>query len=508
MQYGFVLDHRKCIGCHACTVACKSENDVPVGDFRTWVKYTEIGEFPAVKRHFAVLRCNHCTNAPCVTICPVNALEKRDDGIVDLDRDACIGCKACMQACPYDAIYLNEDKGAAEKCHYCAHRVEQNLEPACVVVCPERAIIPGDLHDPNSEIAKLAALDGSVVRRPEQGTGPNVHYLGVDPVSLHPGMAAEPDTYIWSERRLPAPDYPSQAAFDTAPNARTVLDVNHDVRWGTKVSAYLVTKGIAAGAALIAPFVSTIGFTGTAGAWAPEVVALLFTAITTALLVLDLKRPQYFFRLLTRPNLKSWLVRGGFVLMGFSGLTTVILIARAAGQTEFADALRWPNALLGWATAVYTAFLFAQCEGRDLWQQPRRLVVHLTAQALMCGGFALLPFACSAGGAPTMMLLALVGTVVHVLLAFGELHTEHETENAKQAASLLPRIKVTADGELRAFPIGLAGSVLAALVGFALTASGAAAAPFLAVVLALVSFGALFLYEQAFVRAAQIPPLS
>ena len=82
MQYGFAIDHRKCIGCHACTVACKSENDVPVGDFRTWVKYTEIGEFPSVKRHFAVLRCNHCSNAPCVTICPVNALDKRDDGIV------------------------------------------------------------------------------------------------------------------------------------------------------------------------------------------------------------------------------------------------------------------------------------------------------------------------------------------------------------------------------------------------------------------------------------------
>jgi ferredoxin len=94
MQYGFLIDHRRCIGCHACTVACKAENDVPVGDFRTWVKYQEKGVFPAIKRHFAVLRCNHCTSAPCVTICPVNALEKRKDGIVDLDRDACIGCRA------------------------------------------------------------------------------------------------------------------------------------------------------------------------------------------------------------------------------------------------------------------------------------------------------------------------------------------------------------------------------------------------------------------------------
>ena len=142
-NYAFLIDQRKCIGCHACTTACKSENHVPVGKFRTWVKYVEKGTFPAVRRHFAVLRCNHCSNAPCVTICPVNALEKRKDGIVDLDRDACIGCKGCMQACPYDAIYLNEDTGAAEKCHFCAHRVEKQLEPACVVVCPERAIVAG-----------------------------------------------------------------------------------------------------------------------------------------------------------------------------------------------------------------------------------------------------------------------------------------------------------------------------------------------------------------------------
>ncbi|MBL8766829.1 MAG: 4Fe-4S dicluster domain-containing protein, partial [Planctomycetes bacterium] len=145
MQYGFLIDHRRCIGCHACTVACKSENQVPVGNFRTWVKYVESGKFPEVKRSFGVLRCNHCTNAPCVTICPVTALDKRKDGIVDIDKDACIGCRACMQACPYDAIHLNEDTGNVEKCHYCAHRVEVGLEPACVVVCPEQAIVPGDL---------------------------------------------------------------------------------------------------------------------------------------------------------------------------------------------------------------------------------------------------------------------------------------------------------------------------------------------------------------------------
>ena len=94
MQLGFVIDHSRCIGCHACTVACKSENDVPLGSFRTWVKYTEAGEFPEVRRGFSVLRCNQCSEAPCVEICPTSALQKRDDGIVDLNPDRCIGCKS------------------------------------------------------------------------------------------------------------------------------------------------------------------------------------------------------------------------------------------------------------------------------------------------------------------------------------------------------------------------------------------------------------------------------
>src|SRR6188768_2503052 len=254
MQYGFLIDHRRCIGCHACTVACKAENDVPVGDFRTWVKYQEKGRYPAIKRHFAVLRCNHCTNAPCVTICPVNALSKRKDGIVDLDRDACIGCRACMQGCPYDAIYLNEDSGAAEKCHFCAHRVEKGLEPACVVVCPEGAIIAGDLHEPKSRIAQMVKeFQGETQqRRLEQRTGPNVHYLGVDPTILRPGEAERPDTYLWSDRPPhKLEEWPEDLPLE--PDTRTVLDAGHKVEWGWHVAAYLVTKGIAAGAALIAP---------------------------------------------------------------------------------------------------------------------------------------------------------------------------------------------------------------------------------------------------------------
>ena len=152
MRYGFVIDQDRCIGCHACTVACKDEHKVAVGVFRTWVKYIEKGSFPDTSRHFGVMRCNHCEQAPCIEICPTSALFKRDNGIVDFDNSRCIGCKSCMQACPYDALYIDPDTSTAAKCNFCAHRVEANLEPACVVVCPTQAIMTGDLDDPQSHV--------------------------------------------------------------------------------------------------------------------------------------------------------------------------------------------------------------------------------------------------------------------------------------------------------------------------------------------------------------------
>ncbi len=500
MQYGFLIDHRRCIGCHACTVACKAENDVPVASFRTWVKYEEKGRFPAIKRHFAVLRCNHCTKAPCVTICPVNALEKRKDGIVDLDRDACIGCRACMQGCPYDAIYLNEDSGAAEKCHFCAHRVEKQLEPACVVVCPESAIVAGDLHDPTSRIAQMVAEQPTLLRRTEQGTGPNVHYLGVEPTMLKPGRAERPETYIWSDRPPHKTEaWPAEIA--TEPDTRTVLDAGHKVEWGWHVAAYLVTKGIAAGAAILAPFAAALGLTGWAGAWLPEILALAFTVVTTVLLIDDLSRPMKFFRLLTRPNTRSWLVRGGWVLSAFGATTFAILAARFLEFDAIADALRWVNMPLGLATAGYTAFLFQQCEGRDLWQGSL-VLPHLLVQAVLCGAVALAPFSASP---ERLALIAIAAALLHAGFAAAERMKSHPTENARQAAAFLGTIGI--HGLPRAFQSSL---VVGAIVPAALAmAWWALALPIgVLVAVALCAFAGLYLYEAAFVRAGQLPPLS
>ncbi len=169
-------------------MACKEENQVPLGAFRTWVKYVEKGTFPDTRRYFSVLRCNHCDDAPCVTICPTVALYRRPDGIVDFDGARCIGCKSCMQACPYDALYIDPTTNTAAKCHYCAHRLEVGLEPACVIVCPEQAIIAGDLDDPRTEIARLVAREQVEVRKPEQGTRPKVFYVGADSSALTPPL--------------------------------------------------------------------------------------------------------------------------------------------------------------------------------------------------------------------------------------------------------------------------------------------------------------------------------
>src|SRR5918995_981457 len=146
MRYGFVIDQNRCIGCHACTVACKEEHNVPLGVNRTWVKYIEKGRYPDTRRHFAVLRCNHCDDAPCIEICPTVALFRRADGIVDFD----------------------------------AARIDMGYKPACEVVCPTQAILSGDLDDPNSVISKRIAMEKVTLRKPEKGTKPKLFYVGVD----------------------------------------------------------------------------------------------------------------------------------------------------------------------------------------------------------------------------------------------------------------------------------------------------------------------------------------
>jgi len=191
-NYGFAIDLRKCIGCHACTIACKAEHDIPIGVNRCWVKTVEKGTFPDTRRFFFPVLCNQCDEAPCAKICPTNALFKRPDGIVDLHGDSCIGCRACMVACPYDQLFIDPNTHTAEKCNFCANRVENKLLPACVVVCPTECRIFGDLDDPASEVARIVQREAFTVRKPEKGTGPKIFYLGAEDSAIRPEAATRP----------------------------------------------------------------------------------------------------------------------------------------------------------------------------------------------------------------------------------------------------------------------------------------------------------------------------
>src|SRR5712692_742056 len=419
-KYAFVIDQRKCIGCHACTVACKAEHDVPIGVYRTWVKYIEKGEFPNSRRYFLVNRCNHCTDAPCVAICPTRALYKRGDGIVDFDSNRCIGCKSCMQACPYDALYIDPYSQTAAKCNYCAHRTEIGLEPACVVVCPERAIIAGDMHNPNTEIARIIAREPVRVRKPEQGTRPNVYYLGAEEAAINPEVAVEelPHMTMWST--LLKPHYEDESAIDMGKSLRTPKTINplkpyhppeatrrvatdahivydtpkNSAPWSWRVSAYLATKSLGAGIMMVAAL-ALYGLSGTLGnsmnallGIATPVIGGLFIVITLVLLIADLKRPDRALFLVTKPNPSSWLVWGGYIL-GLFGLIEAVWFA--AALLGFFGVLRWlliPAVLLGAASAGYSAFLFGQAEGRDFWQSQLMLPI-LLAQAVLAGAAAL-----------------------------------------------------------------------------------------------------------------------
>ena len=181
VQYAMVIDTRRCIGCHACSVACKAEFDVPLGATRSWVEYIEKGEYPNVSRHFLPRLCNHCSDPPCVPVCPTGATYKREqDGIVVVDADKCIGCGYCVLACPYNARFLNPSTGAADKCDFCLHRVAKGIAPSCVNTCQGKARIFGDMNDPESEVAKLIATEPVTVLRSEMGTKPNVYYIDAD----------------------------------------------------------------------------------------------------------------------------------------------------------------------------------------------------------------------------------------------------------------------------------------------------------------------------------------
>ncbi|MBI3941631.1 MAG: 4Fe-4S dicluster domain-containing protein [Chloroflexi bacterium] len=143
-RYGMTIDLDRCIGCEACVVACKMENEVSVHHYRLRMREIVVGTFPHLQGEFRLEQCFHCENAPCVVVCPTGATYKNDEGLVLVDPAKCIGCKACVTACPYAMRYIHPE-GYVDKCNFCAHRLALGQQPACVETCPTGARVFGDL---------------------------------------------------------------------------------------------------------------------------------------------------------------------------------------------------------------------------------------------------------------------------------------------------------------------------------------------------------------------------
>jgi Fe-S-cluster-containing dehydrogenase component len=496
-----VLDQTKCIGCHACTTACKSENEVPVGVTRTYVKSVDVGVFPQARRAFQVTRCNQCADAPCVAACPTQAMFRREDGIVDFDKRICIGCKACMAACPYDAIFINPEDHSAEKCNMCAHRLDIGLEPACVTVCPTEAILVGDLNDPGSKVARIIEREPVQVRRPEKETRPGVYYKGAHQATLDPLAARRPDggLFAWATQgapgqRLVTSGHPGRPTSSAA--ALLSYDVPHHAPWGWRVSLYTWTKSIAAGGFGIPVLLALAGYLGwgnPAVRWAAPGMALAFLAITGALLIWDLKHPLRFYLIFTRHHWRSWLVRGSFIIGGYGGVVALYFLAALAGETGARQVLAGIALPLALATAVYTAYLFAQAKARDAWQSPL-LAPHLAVQTVLAGAAVMLPVLAwlSPGRAVTATEVTLaVAAAAHVALVAGEATLPHVTAHAHLATH-----EMTRGSHARFFWPGL------------VLVTAAAAAPWIGVAAAPLALAGLLAHEHAYVQAGQSVPLA
>jgi ferredoxin len=405
-------------------------------------------------------------------------MHKRPDGVVDFDKAACIGCKACIAACPYDAIFINPEDHSAEKCNFCAHRLDMGLEPACVVVCPTEAILVGDLNDASSRVAHVVLRDAVTVRRPEKETRPKLFYKGAHQVTLDPIAARRPDSgmFMWSEQL--AGSHRVVSGHPGVPNssAAAVLsyDVPHSAPWDWRVSLYTWTKGIAAGAYLVPALLvlfNLLPATSVLWQWVAPLLAGVFLAATGGLLIWDLEHPTRFYFLFTRPQWRSWLVRGGFIIGGYSAVLAGHVAASIVGSTPTQAWLMVLGLPLSLLTAVYTAYLFAQAKARDLWQSPL-LPPHLAVQTALAGAAAVLPLA-------------------HLLLVFGEVTLTHPTAHAKLATREMVRGRYAG-----VFWSGVALMIVGALAPWI----GLAAVPF--------ALTGLLAHEHAYVQAGQAVPLA
>jgi len=214
MRWGMAIEQKRCIGCYECVLACKAEHFLPPEIFWNRVLIGERGKYPSVTKLIYSVRCNQCADPACVKVCPTGATSQREDGIVWVDEDKCVGCRYCIIACPYQMRMFYEDgdtqyfpgqeltehekvgrelyphqEGIVEKCVFCKERIDSGMAagltpgvdreatPACVISCPTKAIHFGDLDDPNSEINRIIKEKHGHAFHPEYDTDPSIFYI-------------------------------------------------------------------------------------------------------------------------------------------------------------------------------------------------------------------------------------------------------------------------------------------------------------------------------------------
>ena len=364
------------------------------------------------------------------------------------------------------------------------------------------------MNDANSYVAQIVNRDTVAVRRPEKETLPKLFYKGAHQATLDPLAAKRPEggLFMWSEQQEGAgyvtsgnPNYGNSSAA-----ALLSYDVAHSIPWDWRVSLYTWTKGIASGVYLIACLLVLLGVLNVNGPlwlWATPIVSGGFLALTGALLLWDLEHPERFFMIFTRPQWRSWLVKGAFIIAGYTLVLLLHFIASWAGSTTFQSWLMIAGVPLSLLTAVYTAYLFAQAKARDMWQNPL-LPPHLVFQAALLGSAILLPIATVMNNRVDLLLWILaITSVIHLLMVWGEVSLTHPTAHARLAIWEMVNGRYKTD-----FWMGTALSLiggllpLLAVVGVVSTQIGIGGAPF-----ALIG---LMLFENAYVQAAQSVPLA
>ncbi len=505
MKYAMAIDLNQCIGCHACTIACKSEHDIPIGVWRCWVKEVEKGVFPSTRREFLPVLCNQCDDAPCKNICPTGALFRRSDGIVDLDPEWCIGCKSCMVACPYDQLFIDPNTNTAEKCNFCSNRLEVGLEPACVVVCPTQCRIFGDIDDAESKVSNLIALEPVTVRKPEYKTDPNIYYFKGSRQVLDPTEPSHSAIYKQGEADIQknevTPEWENKRG-----ESRTVYDTFHKIPWDSKIIGYLMTKGLSTGLLILSLLMWRMGYTSSLFSFWMPVLSGILLAATGGLLITDLRKPERFYYILIRPNWSSWMTWGTYFI-ALDGIFTLFwVLAALVGASGTMNTLFLPTIVFGGLASIYTGFFFAQGAARDLWKGSEN-TIDIGVQTAVKGAAGLIFFGTLFPIAEQAQALAFLGTILtgglllhFAILIFSTVVHRFGSHAHERAVELLARGALKGEFWWGAIVMGCAAPII--LIAWRGVGGWSA------LLAGLLAVAGAYYWDRVWVKAGQAIPLS